>query len=56
VRYNPDTVKRIARILCNALTVLSLLLFLATVAMWMRSYWVTDRILHESAAGVAAVG
>ena len=42
VRYNPSTVKRLARILLHALTVLSLLLFVAIIVVWVRSYWVTD--------------
>jgi hypothetical protein len=37
-------VRRLGRILLNALTVLSLLLFLATVAMWVRSYWTHDDV------------
>jgi len=32
-------VKRLRRILLNAATVLSLLLFVATLALWVRSYW-----------------
>src|SRR5687768_16666315 len=39
VRYNSHPVKRLARMLLNALTVLSLLLFVATVVLWVRSYW-----------------
>jgi hypothetical protein len=42
VRYNPRPVRRLARILLNALTVLSLLLFVATVALWVRGYFVSD--------------
>ncbi len=34
--------KRLRRIILASAAVLSLLLCLATVAMWMRSYWVTD--------------
>ena len=34
--------KRLARILFKALTVLSLLLFAATVALWVRGYWRSD--------------
>jgi hypothetical protein len=37
VRYNPDAVKRVFRILLNALTALSLVLFAATVALWFRN-------------------
>ena len=36
--------KRLARILLNALTALSLLLFLATVVLWVRSYRMADQI------------
>jgi hypothetical protein len=36
VRYNSRPVKRIARILLNALTALSLVLFVAVVAVWVR--------------------
>jgi hypothetical protein len=43
VRYNPRPLKRLARILLNALTVLSLLLFVATVALWVRSYRVGEQ-------------
>jgi hypothetical protein len=37
-------VKRLARILLNALTALSLIFFVATVALCVRSYWRQDRI------------
>jgi hypothetical protein len=36
-------VRRLARIPLNALTVLSLLLFVATVVLWVRSYWVGEQ-------------
>ena len=39
--YNTP-VRRLARILLNALTALSLLLFVATVVLWVRSYWRQD--------------
>jgi hypothetical protein len=42
VRYNPGSVKRLARILLNAATALSLILFAATVVLCVRSYWVAD--------------
>jgi hypothetical protein len=35
-------VKRLARILLNAATALSLILFAATVVLCVRSYWVAD--------------
>jgi hypothetical protein len=38
-------VKRLARILPNALTALSLLVFIAIAALWMRSYWRVDEII-----------
>jgi len=34
--------RRLGRYILNGLTVLSLLFCLATVAMWVRSYWVVD--------------
>ncbi len=34
--------KRLRRIMFNALTVISLLLFVATVVLWVRSYWAMD--------------
>src|SRR5205807_5271986 len=34
--------RRLFRILLNAATVLSLLLCVATVVLWLRSYWVSD--------------
>jgi hypothetical protein len=36
------TVRRLARILLNATTALSLVLFTATVVLWVRSYWWLD--------------
>ena len=36
--------RRLARILLNAVTMLSLVLFVATVALWVRSYWRGDYI------------
>jgi predicted Zn-ribbon and HTH transcriptional regulator len=38
MRYNPRPLRRLFPILLNAITVVSLLLFAATVAMWVRSY------------------
>jgi hypothetical protein len=49
MRYNPASVRRFRRILLDALTVLSLLLFVATVALWVRSYWRSDLIGAQSA-------
>jgi hypothetical protein len=42
VRYNPRAMRRLFRILINALTALLLLLFIATVALWVRSYSIGD--------------
>jgi hypothetical protein len=42
VWYDPHPVNRLGRILLNALTALSLILFAATVALWVRSYWWID--------------
>jgi hypothetical protein len=38
MRYNPAKVRRLGSILFNALTVLSLILFVAMVVLWVRSY------------------
>jgi hypothetical protein len=38
VRYNPNAMRRVLRILLNAATVLSLMLCVATVGLWVRSY------------------
>ena len=43
VRYNRRPVRRLSRILLNAMTVLSLLICLAALALWARSYW----LAHE---------
>jgi hypothetical protein len=59
MRYNP-AMRRLPRILLNVITALSLILFAATVALWVRSYlrhdmigyrgeWISARI--ESAPG-----
>ena len=54
MRYNSRQVKRLARILLNALTVLSLLFFMATVVFWVRSHrhrhtiWFRNEVLHEN--------
>jgi hypothetical protein len=43
VWYDPsEGMRSLPRILLNALTALSLILFGATVAMWVRSYWCSD--------------
>src|SRR5688500_16781008 len=44
MRYNPRPVKRVGRILLNALTVLSLLLFAAMLAAWV---WVPRQQAHH---------
>jgi hypothetical protein len=44
-------VKRLRRIIFNGLTVLSLVLFVAVVALWVRSYGVQDRV-HTIGGGV----
>jgi hypothetical protein len=44
VWYDPQPGRRLRRILLNALTVLSLTLFVATVALWVRSYRTADQI------------
>jgi hypothetical protein len=41
-------VRRLLRILLNALTVVSLLLCVATVVLWVRSYWYEDAIIWPS--------
>src|SRR5947209_20409861 len=43
--------KRLRRIIFNALTALSLLLFLATLGLWVRSYITADIIEHSRASG-----
>ena len=40
--------RRLLRILLNVMTVLSLLLCLATAAIWVRSYWAYDRLIRKS--------
>jgi hypothetical protein len=40
-------VKRLVRILLNAVTVLSLLLCAATAVFWVRSYWRTDHVRYD---------
>jgi hypothetical protein len=47
MRYNPWRVRRLLRILINAITVLSLLLFMATAALWVRGYLVSDRFIFQ---------
>jgi hypothetical protein len=41
-------VRRLGRILLHAVTVLSLLLCVAMIALWVRSYWVQDRLSFHS--------
>jgi hypothetical protein len=40
--------KRLRRIIFNGLTMLSLLLCVSTMAMWVRSYWVTDGFIRRA--------
>src|SRR4051794_26652021 len=40
--------RRPLRILLNALTVLSVLLFVAAITLWLRSYWVADVVSWAS--------
>ena len=47
VGYNRRALKRARRIFFNALTLLSLLLFLATVVLWVRSYWHHQYVLIQ---------
>src|SRR4051812_42685667 len=42
VRYNPRRMSRVPRFLLNAATAVSALLFVATVVLWVRSYFVVD--------------
>jgi hypothetical protein len=42
--------RRLGRILLNALTALSLILFAATMALWVRSYWRLDTFAWTRAA------
>src|SRR5687768_4940110 len=57
VRYNPHSVRHLGRILLNVLTVLSLLLCVATAVLWVRSYWwmdvaaINSRRLHRALSG-----
>ncbi len=53
--YNPG-VRRLPRILLSVATVLSLVLCGATVAMWVRSYSVSDEIRWTDGNGGLAVG
>src|SRR5437763_821895 len=47
-------VRRIGRYILNALTVLSLVLCVATVGMWVRSYWVGSTLSRVSQNGWVA--
>jgi hypothetical protein len=47
-------VRRLPRILLNALTTLELILFAATVALWVRSYWCEDNVTRAPPAEPAA--
>jgi hypothetical protein len=54
VRYNPSTVRRLLRKLFNVFLVLSLLLCVATLAIWMRSCRRYEAIIraHDNGSGV----
>jgi hypothetical protein len=41
--------RRLSRLLLNAATAVSLVLCVATAVLWVRSYWVIDRVTHRSA-------
>jgi hypothetical protein len=45
-------VRRFRRILLNVLTVLSLLVCVAAIVLWARSYWVSDDLLWSEIVGV----
>ena len=45
--------RRIGRWMFNGLTVLSLVLCLATVCLWVRSHWRVDELVHVNADGSA---
>ncbi len=47
--------KRIGRYILNGFTVLSLLLCMATVVLWVRSYWVCDVIVRRIGRGTNGV-
>src|SRR5688500_26534 len=47
-RYHAAMLRKWRRVILNALTALSLLLFLAVVVMWVRSYRVADHLMHLS--------
>jgi hypothetical protein len=53
--YNTG-MKRLRRIIFNGLTVLSLLLCMATVVLWVRSHGIADAISREDAAGSMLFG
>jgi hypothetical protein len=50
-RQNP-TVKRLLQILLHATTAISLLLFVVTMILWVRSYWVSDHLSLSPRRGV----
>ena len=51
MRYNGRTVRRLGRILLNVTTVVSLLLSVAAVVLWVRSYRVADSVKHVTLIG-----
>jgi hypothetical protein len=56
VRYNLGYVRRLGRIPLTALTALSLILFAATVALWVRSYWTADQFWPRGYLVVSEAG
>src|SRR5438874_1613616 len=50
MRYNPPTMRRLARYMLNGLTALSVVLCLATVGLWVRSYWIADALVFDDGA------
>src|SRR4051812_14209382 len=56
MRVECRAMPRIARWLLNTLTLASLLLCVALAGLWVRSYWVADRIHWANAGGWRAAG
>jgi hypothetical protein len=56
VRYNPRPVRRLFRILLNALTAVSVLLCIGASVLWVRNYWAGEFISVESRHGTCLVG
>jgi len=55
MRYNGRTVRRLTRILLQAVTVLSLILCAATVVLWVRSYRTVDQFFRIERGVTTAV-